>query len=916
MERYQSKGTVDLDRVLVVVPGGRAGRRFEELFLERVDQLGLAYFPPQVITAGQLPELLYEPRRRFASPLVQQLAWARALSESDRTLVAQVISRLPASANDPGWLALGRILRRQHSELAAEGCNFSDVARSGEPIDGFGESPRWQILSSVQRRYFDILDELQLWDRQTARLVAIERNECRFDGDIILLGTVDINRTLRRMLDQVADKVTALVHAPREWSDRFDQYGCLDPRAWQQLPMDLGDDQVHVVDGPAEQVEEVIRILAGYEGRYRADQITIGVPDERIVPYLLGQLAEFDAPGRWGPGAPATQSAPYRFFEALAAYLRFGGWRELSALARHPDMEPWIEKQGIDPAWLTELDDYYVRHLPWRLVGDWPGPAGQHARVRQVSQALTELVGRLVAEPQEADQWYEPLVRVLSEVYRDQPASGSETSQRTRFQALEELHRALGNLTQIPARLTPRMTAAEAIDLALGELESTRIAAPANPAAIELLGWLELPLDDAPALIVTSVQEGLVPQSVNADLFLPNTLRSRLGLDDNARRYARDAYALRVLLASREELDLIVARRNVEGEPQVPSRLLLAADGQTIAARALRFFQPPARRVLPHRPLGVPFADGQGAGLEIPRPLPLTQPIDRLSATAFRSYLACPYRFYLEHVLKLESVDDKADEMDPASFGSLLHEVLRRLATSTACQSADDELIFAALGQALDTCAAETFGEYPLPAVRVQIEQLRLRLKAFAVRQAQWFAKGWRIGYTEAPEGQWCAVLEVDRQPFTLSGRIDRIDVHETTGEHVILDYKSSDAGDDPDKVHRRGGRWVDLQLPLYRHLARAMGIDAPMRMGYVLLPKDLDEVRFALAEWSQEELDEADAAAREVVRAIRRQEFWPPADDPRGLMSQFAAICQEGVFRAARGSVVRGLWSVGTSEE
>ncbi len=294
-------------------------------------------------------------------------------------------------------------------------------------------------------------------------------------------------------------------------------------------------------------------------------------------------------------------------------------------------------------------------------MGDWLGPASQHARVRQVSQALTELVGTLVAEPQETGRWCEPLVRVLSDVYGDQPASWDESSQRSRLQALEELHRALGNLTQIPAALAPKIKAAEAIHLALGELESTRIAAPANPEAIELLGWLELPLDDAPALIVTSVQEGLVPQSVSADLFLPNTLRSRLGLDDNARRYARDAYALRVLLASRDELDLIVARRNVEGEPQVPSRLLLAADSQTIAARVLRFFQAPARRVSLDRPLRVPLADGQGEGLQIPRPRPLAQPIDRLSPTAFRSYLACPYRFYLEHVLKLESVDDKAD---------------------------------------------------------------------------------------------------------------------------------------------------------------------------------------------------------------------------------------------------------------
>ena len=49
--------------------------------------------------------------------------------------------------------------------------------------------------------------------------------------------------------------------------------------------------------------------------------------------------------------------------------------------------------------------------------------------------------------------------------------------------------------------------------------------------AVELLGWLELPLDDTPAAIITSFNEGFVPTSLNSDLFLPNELRRRLGLE-------------------------------------------------------------------------------------------------------------------------------------------------------------------------------------------------------------------------------------------------------------------------------------------------------------------------------------------------------------------------------------------------
>jgi inactivated superfamily I helicase len=82
-----------------------------------------------------------------------------------------------------------------------------------------------------------------------------------------------------------------------------------------------------------------------------------------------------------------------------------------------------------------------------------------------------------------------------------------------------------------------------------------------------------------------------VPGTLNSDLFLPNTLRRQLGLLDNDRRYARDAYALHVLLASRRELRLVAGRHGREGEPLVPSRLSFATDRKAAAARARAVFR-------------------------------------------------------------------------------------------------------------------------------------------------------------------------------------------------------------------------------------------------------------------------------------------------------------------------------------
>src|SRR5690606_38063570 len=105
---------------------------------------------------------------------------------------------------------------------------------------------------------------------------------------------------------------------------------------------------------------------------------------------------------------------------------------------------------------------------------------------------------------------------------------------------------------ELPESLGPVVSGRLALRLTLDQLAVQRVPPPRDDAAVELLGWLELPLDDAPVLVITSFNEPYVPSSLDADLFLPNRLRQRLGVLDNERRCARDAYALNSMLASRE----------------------------------------------------------------------------------------------------------------------------------------------------------------------------------------------------------------------------------------------------------------------------------------------------------------------------------------------------------------------------
>ncbi len=918
LNRYTASGECDLAGVIVVVPGQQAGRRLLELFVHQAEAQRLLFTPPQMVTEGRLPELLYEPQRPLASVLTQQLTWLGALQQMPPALLRPLVPHPPA-ANDPlRWLELAELFRKQHAEFAAEALDFTAVLKRSANWEDFDENDRWQTLCKLQRTYLDKLDELHLWDAQTARLVAIEKREPRTECDIILLGMVDLNTALRRMIDQVANRVTALVVAPAEEAARFDDYGCLIPAAWQDLPLPISEQQMLRVDGPAEQAAAVIDWMRELGSRYSGDEVVVGVADEALVPQLQRELSQQGLNARWVEGQQIAESAPYRLLEIATSYAERRRFSDLAACVRHPDLYDWLRSQLRGPVsprdLLTTLDRHYEERLSAWLDGDdlLAGKDNEHDEVARSLYALVTTLETLFvnwpATPQPVGVWMQHAQQLLGTIYGDRFVDKFEPAGRYLLGCLEEVQAALLSLAELSAALQPVMTLIDAVSLALRPLENAAISPPADFSAIEILGWLELPLNDAPALIVTTVNEGFIPKSQRSDAFLPDALRRELGLLHDDRRAARDAYALQVLAHSRAELRLISARRDTNRDPLAPSRLLFTGEPEVVAQRALRWFSPPADS--PPRPnLLMPAgAIPLQTRIEVPRPLPqdwgsrVEEILQEITVTQFRAYLACPYRFYLAHVLRLQSHSDQAAELDAPAFGNLLHDVLQVFGREDKVnRSTDANRLRSYFNDRLDEVAsARCRPKHARAAVRVQIEQARLRLWAFADWQAARSQAGWHIVYSEDFEQQLKLPWSVDDLPIGLRGRIDRIDYHPGERALCILDYKTGDTAHAPDQVHRRRGEWVDLQLPLYRHLYQSITLpigdvrEGGVQLGYINLPKDPTAIGERIAEWTKDELLDADEQARRVIRSLRAREFWPPNETPPTFADEFSAICQD----------------------
>lgn len=892
LNRYATKGQARLGAVVVVLPTSRAGRRLLELLVEQCEERGLVLEPPRIVTVGSMPEHLYEIKKPLASELTQRLAWAEALRTTSKKRLANLLPHPPSADDWQSWLELGALVQQQHRELAADRLDFAGVLKEAKKLPGFDEEPRWKALADVQTRYLALLDSLDVWDVQTARLYAINERECQIDSDVLLIGVSDMNAAMRAMLDQVASRVTVLVHAPQSWSDRFDAYGCVLPDAWRDEHLAFDDDKILRADSPADQAYVVAEQLAAFKGKYRADEITLGLGDPKLNSQLSRQLKEFDVDSRSIEGRDMATTGPYLLLNATREYLRAPTFAAFAALVRHPDLYAWLRKKGVSHKLLTELDEMQSTRLPAELVtceawlsDKWPIVA---AALEQVCGWLANLRGR----EQKLALWIEPLEAALVEIYRDRTFQRHDAHDHATLEACEHLHDGLAEFAEIPASLAPSVNASEALRMTLDAVRASQIAPPADDQAIEMLGWFELPLDDAPVLIMTSFNEGFVPSSHGADMFLPNRLRQQLGLNHSERLYARDAYATSILLATRD-VTWIVGKHDSERNPLSPSRLLFATDRETIAKRARQFFGEEAGGERPRLLLGGAFKPLQQSRLFVPAPRDADKLPEYLRVTDFRTYLTCPYRFYLKRLLKLSSLADAAQELDALQFGSLLHAVLQAFGQhDEARQIADERRLADWLANELYRIATDTWGSSRRPAMNVQIEHARSRLTAFARWQAARASEGWMIKHVEYPIEQ---VVTFGEHTIELHGAIDRIDVHQERNEWMVFDYKSGDAGEPPTKTHRLRDEWLDLQLPLYRKLVTTKeNLAAPPGVGYIVLPKRSADVGAHLAEWDHDEWQSAEGVAQKVVAAIFARQFWPPSYEPRALSAELAPICQD----------------------
>lgn len=919
--RKTSAKPIDLSQTLVVIPSARARRRLLQRLYHLARAQNAPLLPPKIVTIGSFPEELYENAQPLADPTTRLLTWLAAFQGLPLDERQLFLPRLTAS-DLRRELSFAEQLAELHVRLGTEIRSFRSVHEHLERKPEVGDVARWGVLSKVQSSYYERLSRLGLWDVQAARNVAIRKQLCQSDRNIVLVGAVDLSESNRQMLLQLGSQVTALIFAPATYSESFDEVGAFRPNVWINHRLVLPDEWLTFADRPADQAEAVLASLRELNGGYAADQITIGVPDDTILPALELALENEGLIARRLEGASFRESPAIRFAEALSKYLERADFSLFAQLIRHPDLYRWLSNQLGDSKWLPAVDTfqetYLASKLSWLEPIEVPGDEREALTVSKIHAALRTLLapfidskGKSLAEVSRA--WRLVLSQIYSRQEIDLEDSASPENRRlVSIMTAQQLDQCLASIEQFALQSqasqsgfaiseAESVSPAEALALAISAAPRNGPGDPPNENAIELVGWLDLPLDDAPVLIATAMNEESISSQDPVIPLLPPQLQESLGIGHSQHRQARNNYALALAVQSRKRVKLICGRHDGDGNPLLISRLLLAEDDDTLVRRVNTFFSFAGEQA---RRKWLKPANGWATEqtLTVPKPEQIPEQT-KLSVTRFRDYIKCPYRFYLNAVLQLEPVRDSLREMDGGAFGSVAHNVLEAFGRHKIRNSEEPADIRKFLDRQLQREADSFRQQSWFAAVELQLESLRERLHAFAEIQAQHRAEGWEIIAVEKKaEYTWPSSIK----PFLITGRIDRVDRHKD-GRLAVWDYKTSDKGTKVNPAHRDGaGNWVDLQLPLYRYLIESVpevGADAAkaqrdtLQLGYVLLPRTIKDVAFDKAAWDAEELDTADKLTSEIVSKIQQRVFWPPSPEPPPFSEQYAAICQDFVF-------------------
>jgi len=408
------------------------------------------------------------------------------------------------------------------------------------------------------------------------------------------------------------------------------------------------------------------------------------------------------------------------------------------------------------------------------------------------------------------------------------------------------------------------------------QLDDTSFISAANDRRVVMLPLNGARLRTFDAVLMVGADADHLPSQPQETLFFANTVRRELGLATRESRQRQQLRDVAELLAMNPRV-VLSWQAHKDGEPNPVSPWIERL--QLTLALAV-----PAAPALPERRAAIASQSLQARPSAMPAPAAPQLTPSRLTASAYNSFIACPYQFFARRMLGLASLDELSDLPEKRDYGGWLHEILEtyhETLRDQPCPPDQRESLLADISKKLfDSVIAKN------AAALGYYSRWQKVIAAYVAWANEHEAQGWRFVFGEQAYEKTMALP--DRE-LTLHGRIDRVDEN-GAGERAVLDYKTNNLV----VLNKKLKDHEDHQLAFYGLLS-----DRPVAAAhYVALETTKDKVGDVSAP-DYEEAQRALAAQISVnVQAIARGVGLPA--------NGVASVCQ---YCDVRGLCRKGAW-------
>ena len=875
---YLLQDPQSLTESLVVVPTSQSGRILRENLAAEAGAL----LAPTVTTPGAL---LHLEDSNIAPRWLEKIAWMDVLENLNQSDWENYPGLFP---NPPD---LEMLSSDWTSALAAEIValrstleeSLHNLFSASKFLQGTTEGDRWENLAQLESL---MEKKLYTWGYQS-RSQAL-RTSFQLPSHfkkIILAGVTEMPTCIVQALKDFTGEVIVLIPAPESEAAHFNELGIpLSTWTGRNLPESV---TASLVADPTSQAQAALNTIATLGAS--SQEIAIGSADDEAGSALAHLLTHQGWPA-FHPASQQPLPPLQRWLLVWKNWLTQPSSRNLAALLTFPECASLISGNRADI--LLALNQYRDRHPiiePDAIV------ERLSSTERAEQSTLRDDIASLLSH---RDSFLKAAFPKAMNQYLDLIDIDPDTSSNT-----------LSGIADFIETATPLFTALKRSHIFWLQMVISEIPRPpAQPPldrSIDIQGWLELLYEPGKHLLITGMNEAFIPARPGGEPWLSEKIRGALKLNNLTDRQARDAFLLHAMIRMREQngsTHLFCGKNGTNGETYLPSSLLLQVPKNQLVTTVNNLFreiEPPEANLIWTRDL-----IWQTPKIELP---------EKLGVTSLSDYLACPFRFYLKHMVRASQPEPDRREMNHRDFGSITHKVLEIWGKDPEARKlSDPKSLLTYLDAALDRTIFGQFGNHPPLAVRIQVHSIRQRLAWFVSKQMECMSEGWEIIDAERK-------ISFDSAGFKINGTIDRIDRNRETGQLRVIDYKTGKV-EKTESQHRKkitaktqipphitdtsparykapDGKgisdflWLNLQLPLYALAENENSNGVPIPC-YIKLGSTEKEVDFV--EWSSfslEDLESAKSCLDWITHSISQKIFWPPAPkvkyDDYSLLSQ-----------------------------